>query len=91
MAIQNFRSKPLKKFFNTGKPKGLPVQNHERLSEMLTALNTATKAGDMALPGYAFHPLPPGSRFATTVTANWRLTFGWEDGNPIDVDLEDYH
>jgi plasmid maintenance system killer protein len=30
-------------------------------------------------------------RFAVTVSANWRVTFGWLDKDAVDVDLEDYH
>jgi hypothetical protein len=26
-----------------------------------------------------------------TVSRNWRLTFGWEGEDAVDVDLEDYH
>jgi proteic killer suppression protein len=29
--------------------------------------------------------------FAVFVTRNWRITFGWQDGDAVDVDLEDYH
>jgi plasmid maintenance system killer protein len=24
-------------------------------------------------------------------SGNWRITFGWTEGDAIDVDLEDYH
>jgi len=47
----------------------------------------------MNLPGYRFHPLE-GRRqgtFAVSVSGNWRLTFRFEDGEALDVDLEDYH
>ena len=30
-------------------------------------------------------------RYAVTASGNWRITFGWTDGDAIDVDLEDYH
>jgi len=30
-------------------------------------------------------------RYAVDATANWRLTFGWEGDDAIEVDLEDYH
>jgi proteic killer suppression protein len=30
-------------------------------------------------------------RYAVTASGNWRVTFGWSDGDAIDVDLEDYH
>jgi len=25
------------------------------------------------------------------VSGNWRITFGWDEADAIDVDLEDYH
>jgi toxin HigB-1 len=30
-------------------------------------------------------------RFAIDASGNWRITFGWVDGDAVDVDLEDYH
>lgn len=30
-------------------------------------------------------------RYSVRVTGNWRLTFAWEDGDAVAVDLEDYH
>ncbi len=47
----------------------------------------------MSLPGWRFHPLKGKmkGRFAVDVSGNWRLTFGWADGDAVDVDLEDYH
>ncbi len=29
-------------------------------------------------------------RYAVS-SGNWRITFGWIEGDAIDVDLEDYH
>jgi proteic killer suppression protein len=48
---------------------------------------------DLDVPGLGFHPLK-GQRkgeFAVLVTRNWRITFGWADGDAADIDLEDYH
>ena len=47
----------------------------------------------MAIPGSGLHPLTgnQAGRYALTVSRNWRITFGWTDGNAVDVDLEDYH
>jgi plasmid maintenance system killer protein len=25
------------------------------------------------------------------MSGNWRITFGWLDGDAVDVDMEDYH
>lgn len=60
---------------------------------MLLTLDAATAPEQMDLPGYRFHPLKGDrkGRFAVDVSGNWRLTFGWQGMDAIDVDLEDYH
>jgi proteic killer suppression protein len=47
----------------------------------------------MNLPGYRFHDLkgPAKGRYAVDASGNWRITFGWDGEDAIDVDLEDYH
>ena len=47
----------------------------------------------MNLPGYFLEPLK-GNRagiWSVRVTANWRITFRFEEDEPTDIDLEDYH
>ena len=45
----------------------------------------------MSLPGFRFHALVgrDKGRYAVNASGNWRITFGWMDGDAIDVDLED--
>lgn len=47
----------------------------------------------MQLPGFKFHSLSGDQkgRFAVTVDANWRITFGWDGADAVEVDYEDYH
>ena len=47
----------------------------------------------MDLPGFRFHALKgdASGRYAVSVSGNWRVTFGWDGAEAIDVDLEDYH
>lgn len=45
----------------------------------------------MNLLGYFFHGLEGEQRWSVRVTGNWRITFGWDGTDVIDVDLEDYH
>ena len=89
--IRTFRSKPLRQFVKTGKPEKLPVQNTARISRILRAMDAAIKPEDMNLPGYFFHGLEGEQRWSVRVTGNWRITFGWDGTDVIDVDLEDYH
>jgi proteic killer suppression protein len=48
---------------------------------------TASEVEDMNLPGFRFHALigRDKSRYAVTASGNWRITFGWLEGDAIDV------
>lgn len=91
--IRSFRSKPLKEFASVGDAKKLAVSGAaiERLTRQLARLNAAMAPEDMDLPGWYFHSLRGERRYSVRVTANYRLTFGWDDGDAIALDLEDYH
>lgn len=44
------------------------------------------------MPGWGLHPLQgKPERFAISVNGPWRITFEWEDGDALRVDLEQYH
>ena len=47
----------------------------------------------MNMPGFRFHSLRGGEkgRYAVDASGNWRITFGWDGEDAIDVDLEEYH
>lgn len=91
--IQSFRSKALRRFFETGSSKGLSAPDDRRVGRMLAALDDAERPEDMDIPGYRFHGLTGDQkdRYSIRVAGNWRLTFGWDGENATDVDLEDYH
>ncbi len=91
--IWSFKDQVLRQLFETGKAKGLRVQNEKRLGRILRALDAPGQPEDMNLPGFKFHGLlgDKKGRYAVLVSGNWRLTFGWRDDGAIDVDLEDYH
>ena len=58
---------------------------------MLRAIDAATRPEQLNLPGYYFHTLRSMRRWSLRVSGNWRITFGWDGADAIDVDLEDYH
>ena len=91
--IASFRSRALKRYWEKGETRRLPAQSLVRIATILDRLDAAVEPNDLDLPGLGFHPLK-GQRkgeFAVMVTRNWRTTFGWVDGDAVDVDLEDYH
>lgn len=59
----------------------------------MRALAAATRPSSMDLPGLNFHALKGKNkgRYAVWASENWRLTFGWDGIDAVDVDLEDYH
>ncbi|MER9375992.1 type II toxin-antitoxin system RelE/ParE family toxin [Mesorhizobium sp. M0491] len=91
--LKSFRNKALQRFFETGSPRGLSVQDDKRVARILRALEAASKPEDMDLPGYRFHGLSGDQkgRYSVRVNGNWRITFGWDGEDVIEVELEDYH
>lgn len=91
--IRSFRSKGLAQFAATGNAAKLSVQNSARVRRLLAALDVAESPDQLDLPGLHFHALggDQKGRFSLRVTGNWRLTFGFEGPDAVDVDLEDYH
>ena len=91
--IRSFRSKPLRRFAEDGDGSKLSVQNPARLRRILLALDAARSPDAMNMPGLRFHLLRgiDKGRYAVDASANWRITFGWDGEDAIDVDLEDYH
>jgi proteic killer suppression protein len=44
------------------------------------------------MPGWRLHQLQDEpTRFALAVNGPWRITFEWEEGDTLRVDLEQYH
>jgi proteic killer suppression protein len=91
--IRSFRSKALRRFAEQGDASKLSVQNPARIRRILLALDAAKIPEAMNMPGLRFHALKAGEkgRYAVDASGNWRITFGWDGEDAIDVDLEDYH
>lgn len=89
--IRSFRSKAIRSFFERQDASRLRVQNIARAARMLRALDAATLHEQLNLPGYHFHLLRGERRWSIRGTGNWRITFGWDGADAIEVDLEDYH
>jgi toxin HigB-1 len=83
----------LERFFATGDGGRLSVRNTSRIANILRALDDASRPEDMNLPGFRFHGLRGRNkgRFAVDASGDRRITFGWAEGDAIEVDLEDYH
>lgn len=91
--IRSFRSKALKLFVEKGDASKLSVPNVRRIERILEQLDEATAPEEMNVPGWRFHGLKGSDkgRYAVDVSGNWRITFGWDGTDAVDVNLEDYH
>lgn len=93
--IAGIRHKALRRFVESGRPKGLDAKVADRLRRMIAYLAAIETVNELhAPPNWGAHELT-GDRagiWSLTVTKNWRMTFRvTEDGAIADLDLEDYH
>jgi proteic killer suppression protein len=91
--IKSFRHDGIERFFKTGSKAGIQPKQAKKLLVQLTALDVATAAEAMNLPGWDWHPLKSdlAGHWAVSVNGNWRLTFSFEGTDAILVDYQDYH
>ena len=90
--IRTFSHKGLQELFEKGRSRKVRPDQTARILRRLDALDRAAEPGDLDLPGFGFHPLRAlPKRFSVMVNGPWRITFEWIDGEPWNVDLEQYH
>ena len=90
--ISSFRSRPLKRLWTKRDASGIRPDWRAKVRALLAALDSAAKPKDLEDVG-GFHALKgdQAGRYAITVSRNWRLTFGWDGEDAVEIDLEDYH
>ena len=95
MQIESIRHKALRRFAETGQPKGLPAGSVDRLRRMLAYIDAIETAEELRVPpNFGAHQLTGDRKgeWSLFVTKNWRMTFRINDAGAIeDMDLEDYH
>ena len=91
--IRSFRHKGLERFFTKSERKGIDAKHAERIRRILDLLDSALRPEDLNLPGYRFHGLKGDRKgvYSVWVSGNWRITFQFEAGDAVYVNLEDYH
>jgi toxin HigB-1 len=90
--IRSFRSKALRAFLLDDDARGIRADLVERVRGRLAALHRAKSLDDLRVPGWRLHALHTKPvRHAIAVNGPWRITFEWESGEAVKVDLEQYH
>ena len=93
MAIQGFSNRDLEDLYHSGKSARIqPPAARRKLLSLMDLLENATELGDFHRVSH-FHALRGNRRgsYAFHVTANWRLTFEFRDGDAFDLNYEDTH
>ena len=92
-AGMRFRHSGLRRFWERGDASRLNQAHAPRIIRLLDMLDDARTPEDMEQPGLWLHQLTGNRRgtWSIRVSGNWRITFRFEDGEAVDVDLEDYH
>jgi len=91
--IKSFKHKGLERLFIKGSASGIQPDYAPRITLILDAIDTAEQVKELDLPGLRLHRLKGGKRnlWSVRVSANWRITFEFENGDAYILDLEDYH
>jgi proteic killer suppression protein len=91
--IVGFRHKGLEKLYRQGTKRGVQADHVPKLLRILSALDVAQSAEDLAIPSFRTHRLKGdlAGQHSIWVNGNWRVTFRFIDSDVELVDYQDYH
>ena len=90
--IKSFKHKGLAELFERGRSRKVRQDLQSRSLRRLDALDQAKSLTDLNLPGFNFHGLQgTPKRYSIHVSGPWCITFEWEDGDALKINLEQYH
>ncbi len=90
--IGSFKHKGLAELFESGHSRKVSHDLQRRALRRLDTLDQAIDLEELNIPGFSFHGLQgKPKRYSIHVNGPWRITFEWDKGNAVKVDLEQYH
>lgn len=90
--IRNFKHKGLNALFLSGYSAKVNPNIQSRTLRRLDVLSQCKSLYELNIPGFNFHGLlGKPKRYSIHINGNFCLTFGFEEGEVTDLDLEDYH
>ncbi len=90
--IKSFKHKGLAGLFERGHSRKIKQDLQSRALRRLDALDQAESLHELNIPGFDFHGLQGvPKRYSIHVNGPWCITFEWDDGNALKVNLEQYH
>jgi toxin HigB-1 len=90
--IRTFKHKGLKELFEFGSSHRIRRDLQSRCLRRLDAFDRAESLKEMNVPGFNFHSLRGfPKRYSIHINGPWAITFEWEQGEALRVDLEQDH
>ena len=90
--IISFKHKGLVELFEHGISRRVRSDLQRRCLRRLEVLDQAESLTDLNIPGFNFHGLQGvPKRHSIHVNGPWCITFEWQEGNALRVNLEQYH
>jgi len=92
--IQNFKDKEAQKIFERQRSRKLPSEIQQVALRKLRMLNRAETLQDLRVPPANCLERLVGDRddqYSIRINDQWRICFGWKDGDATDVEIIDYH
>ncbi len=90
--IKSFKHKGLSELFERGSSRRVKLDLQSRSLRRLVALDQTESLTDLKVPGFNFHGLQGiPKRYSIHVNGPWCITFEWEEGEVLRVNLEQYH
>jgi len=90
--IRSFKHKGLAELFERGRSRRVRQDLQARCLRRLESLDQSELLRDLHVPGFNFRGLQGAPRrYSIHVNGPWCITFEWDDGDALRVDLEQYH
>ena len=90
--IKSFRHKGLAELFERGRSRYIQRSLQTRCLRRLEVLDQAESLVDINVPGFNLHSLRGAeTRYSIHINGPWCITFAWQAGEALRVDLEQYH
>jgi proteic killer suppression protein len=71
----------------------LPKELHEKAARLLDRLDAAHDLRDLSAPGLRLEKLggKRAGQYSVRINEQYRICFTWQHGEPINVEITDYH
>jgi proteic killer suppression protein len=92
--IKSFADRDTERLFSREPIRRLPADLLRTMLRKLVALDAAEALGDLRVPpGNRLEKLKGrrSGQYSIRINDQWRVCFGWKDGDAHDVEIVDYH